>query len=97
MIYQVVIPEGVYEELEEATLHYNAVQDGLGLSFFYNWEIAVEYLKNNPLHFQKKHKQLRSIKIDRFPYLIIYEIVKNNVFVYRLIQAQMQPRKIFKK
>ncbi len=96
MIYKVIIPESVYEELEEATVYYEEVEYGLGLSFFYNWETSIEYLKNNPLLFQKRRKQLRSIKINRFPYLIIYEVVKNNVFVYRLIQARKQPRKVFK-
>ncbi len=97
MIYEVVVLESVYDELEEAALKYQEIRDDLGLSFFDKWNLALEYLEKNPLYFQKKSKQLRTIKLDRFPFLIVYEVIKNNVYVYRLIRAQKEPKKIFKK
>jgi hypothetical protein len=53
MIYEIVIPKSVYDELEEETLKYQEIREDLGISFFEKWNLAVEYLENNPLHFQK--------------------------------------------
>jgi hypothetical protein len=97
MIYGVIIPKSVYDELELEALKYQEIRDELGISFFEKWHLAVEYLENNPFHFQRKNKQLRTVKLDRFPFLIVYEVIKDKVYVYRLIRAQKQPRKIFNK
>ncbi len=97
MIYQVIIPESFYEELEEAVVYYGSKEIDLGLAFILNWESAMEQLKKTPLHYQKKNKELRTIKISKFPYLIVFEIIETKVYVYRLISGYKNPKKIFKK
>jgi hypothetical protein len=97
MIYEVIIPDAVYQKLEDTMLDYDSKRSGLGISFFNNWESVVESLKRNPFLFQKKNKYLRTVKISGFPYLVVYEIVKSNVYVYRLIEAQRHPKKILKR
>ena len=96
MIYQIVIPESVFEELNEATLYYEFHQKGLGLKFVLNWETTMGHLKKSPLVFQRKHKQLRSIQMSRFPYILVYEVIENKIYIYRLIHAQRNPKTIFK-
>ena len=57
----------------------------------------MDELKRNPLHYQKKSKQFRTIKISKFPYLIVFEIIEMRVYVYRLISGYRNPKKVFKK
>jgi hypothetical protein len=97
MIYHIIVPDVVYQKLEDVILDYNSKRSGLGLLFFNNWESVVESLKSNPFLFQKKSKHLRTAKISGFPHLVVYEIVKSNVYIYRLIEAQRHPKKVFKK
>jgi hypothetical protein len=97
MIYHVIIPDAIYQKLEDTMLDYDSKRSGLGLSFFNKWESVVESLKSNPFLFQKKTKYLRTVKISGFPYLVVYEIVKGNVYVYRLIEAKRHPKKILKR
>ena len=97
MIYQVIILESLYYELEEAVEYYKTKEIELALAFILNWESAMEQLKYTPLHYQKKNKELRTIKISRFPYLIVFEIIGSKVYVYRLINGYKNPKKVFMK
>jgi hypothetical protein len=97
MIYQVIVPESVYLELKETSLYYESKQKDLGLKFIVNWETAMEHLKESPLLYQKKHKRLRTIKINKFPYLLVFEIIENKIYIFRLTHAKRNPKKLFKK
>lgn len=96
MKYQVIIPESVYRELQEVSGYYEAKQKGLGLKFIASWETAMQHVGEAPLLYQKKKKQLRTIKLNKFPYLLAFEIMGNNIYIYRLTHAQRHPKKIFK-
>lgn len=97
MIYQVIVPESVYLELKEVSFYYESKQKDLGLKFILNWETAMEHIKEAPLLYQKKNKQLRTIKLNKFPYLLVFEIIGNKIYVFRLTHAKRNPRKVFKK
>ena len=93
MIYQVIVPESVYLELKETSFYYESKQKELGLKL----ETAMEHLKESPLLYQKKHKRLRTIKINKFPYLLVFEIIENKIYIFRLTHAKRNPKRVFKK
>ena len=97
MIYQVIIPESVYLELKEASSYYESKQKDLGLKFILNLETAMEHIKEAPLLYQKKNKRLRTIKLNKFPYLLVFEIIDNKIYVFKLTHAKRNPKKVFKK
>lgn len=97
MIYQILIPQSVYEELNQIALYYESNQKSLGLKFLLDWELSSIILKKSPFLFQKKHKQLRSVNLKRFPYTIVYEVEENIVYIYRVIHNRKKPKKVFKK
>jgi hypothetical protein len=97
MNYQVIVPESVYLELKETSSYYESKQKDLGLKFILNWETAMVHLKEAPLLYQKKHKGLRTIKINKFPYLLVFEIIENKIYIFRLTHAKRNPKKVFKK
>lgn len=97
MIYHIIIPESVYVELKEVSFYYESKQKELGLRFILSWETAMEHLKEAPLLYQKKNKRLRTIKLNKFPYLLVFEIIGNKIYLFRLANAKRNPKKIFKK
>lgn len=97
MTYKVIIPQSLYLELNDAALYYESKSKGLGVSFVLHWEDAMGELKHNPEHYQRKHKDFRGIKLKKFPYVLIFEIIENKVYVYRLIHAHSNPKKMFNK
>ncbi len=96
MIYEILVPESVYLELKEAVSYYESKQRNLGLNFVLSWETAMEHIKVSPLLYQKKNKRLRTIKLNRFPYLIVFEVIGYKIYVFRLTHAKRNPKKVFK-
>ena len=97
MIYQVIVPESVYLELKEVSSYYESKQKDLGLRFILSWEATMKNIKEAPLLYQKKNKRLRTIKLNKFPYLLVFEIIESKIYVFRLNNAKRNPKKIFKK
>ena len=97
MIYHIIVPESVYVELKEVSSYYESKQKELGVRFILSWETAMEHIKEAPLLYQKKNKRLRTIKLNKFPYLLVFEIIGNKIYLFRLANAKRNPKKIFRK
>jgi len=97
MIYQIIVLESVYLELKEVSSYYESKQKDLGVMFVLSWETAMEHIKEAPLLYQKKNKQLRTIKLNKFPYLLVFEIIENKIYIFRLTNAKINPKKVYKK
>lgn len=96
MKFRVIVPEGVYEELNRVALYYEEQQKDLGLKFLNDWEDTMSQLSRSPLIYQKKFKEFRGIQFGRFPFLIIFELDKKEIVIYKLIHARRNPKKRFK-
>ncbi len=96
MKYDVVILEEVYFDLEDAADFYYSVKPGLEQELFKEWLICIEKISKSPASYQKQRKQFRQVLLERFPFLIIFEIKDSSVLVYRFINARRDPKKRFK-
>lgn len=93
MKYTLTVLEEVYEEINEASLYYEALQKGLGGRFLDHWEEALAFVVKNPSAYQKHQKHYRYIQLRHFPYLVIYEVRSSVIVIYRVIHAKKHPRK----
>jgi len=96
MKYEVVIKEEAYYDLQDAYDYYEEQQNGLGERFLKNIQQRLSYLAKYPLHFNKIEKEFRQVLVDKFPYLIIYEIQERQVIVYAFFHGSQNPEKKFK-
>jgi hypothetical protein len=97
MTYEVVIPENVYKELNEAAIYYEERQRALGQKFLEDWVDIMDLLVRAPLLYEKKFKEFRSIQFQTFPFLIIFEVEGKNIVLFRLIHEKRNPSKRFRK
>ena len=67
MTYQIIIPESVYVELNEAALYYESKQKNLGVSFVLNWESSMDQLKKAPYVISKKTQRITEYKNNTLP------------------------------
>lgn len=89
----VLIPEAVYEELNQVFAYYEERQTDLGVRFLDDWEETMDNLELRPFIHQIQFKQFRSVKFNRFPFLIIYKIEKQTIILYKLVHAKSDPAK----
>jgi hypothetical protein len=82
MIYTLSVKEEAYKDLQQAYDYYEEQREGLGEIFIEKVKKRLDYLKQYPLHFNKVQKEFRQVLIDKFPYLIIYELSGSEIIVY---------------
>jgi hypothetical protein len=93
MKYNLVVPEDVYEEVEEAGEYYHTQRPGLEMELFEEWEQTLQRILKAPEGYQRKTRSFRLALLDRFPFLVVFEIVGSNIFVYRFINVRRHPGK----
>jgi hypothetical protein len=88
MSYKVLVKQEAYNEALAAYLYYEEVQVGLGERFLAGLEWHLDDLSKNPQYYSilqaDKLRVLRDVQIKKFPFLIIFEITRDEVIVYAI-------------
>ncbi len=84
MAYNLVVKEEALSDTLEAFLYYEDKSEGLGERFMTALQMRYDQISQNPEHysFTDKRKVLRDVKLKGFPYVVIYDVVANNITVY---------------
>ncbi len=83
-------------EIREATAWYGSKAEGLDRKFLGAVHDALEELESYPQRFAKletlaEDAPFRRTLLKGFPYLIVYEVFENEVFVYAVAHASRRP------
>lgn len=78
MSYKVIISDSAKADIKESALWYNKQQNGLGKRFTQNIKECVKIIQQLPESFQVRYENNRAGIPDKFPYLIIYSVNKDN-------------------
>lgn len=97
MSYTLEIKEDALEDIQTVYQYYEEAVEGLGEDFINELEEFTIILEKNPYLFEVKYNPFREAKINRFPYLIIYEIENSNVTIYAIFHTSQSPKKRYKK
>ncbi len=94
MNYLLSIRDKAINELEESYNYYEEQQVGLGENFADEVFNEISYIQEHPLHFRKFIKNYRQLKVNRFPFLIVYELIesKNEVVVVSVFHTSRNPK-----
>jgi plasmid stabilization system protein ParE len=84
--------EQAREDLREAMLWYESKQEKLGIRLLKEVRKTLQSVVNNPKQFRKVKKSYRQVLVDTFPYIIIYEIIKEKIVVYRIFHTSRNPK-----
>ena len=87
MIYRLKILPRAKFDLSEISIWYEDIQKGLGKRFLKNVNLEMKIVKNNPILFQIRYDKTRVLLIKKFPYLIHYEIIENDIIVKAVIHT----------
>ncbi|WP_103864250.1 type II toxin-antitoxin system RelE/ParE family toxin [Aquimarina sp. I32.4] len=93
MKYEVEIKEEARLEIIKAYLYYEEQQMGLGEQFFAHLDIYMGRIQKNPKHYPVKKNPYREVWIKKYPYLIVYEIIKNKIVIYSIFNTWQDPKK----
>jgi plasmid stabilization system protein ParE len=94
-MYQVIMKSGAIKMAKEAYEWYDEQQPGLGITFLRELRDCRDNLESRPEAYQKIKKNYRQLVLHTFPYVIVFEIIKNEVVVYAVFHTSRNPKKKF--
>jgi plasmid stabilization system protein ParE len=91
MAYKISITPTAFNDLQHAIDYYELQQKGLGKRFYNAATKRLATLKNTPTAGSYMYDTVRFRTIDKFPYIALYEIINNTVFIYRVFNTNQNP------
>ena len=79
------------KELHEAIEYYNECQDNLGIEFAVEVYKAIQLILQFPQAWSPFSKNTRRFLINRFPYGVIYQEEKDEIFIIAVMQLNKEP------
>jgi hypothetical protein len=90
-VYRLIVKEEAKEEVSEAYYRYESKLGGLGEQMLDALDECFFTISHRPTLFAKKHKDMRQATIKKFPYVVIYEIEKNDIVIYAIFHTSRDP------
>ena len=94
MAYNIILLPAAELDTIEALIFYETQQSNLEERFLKSVEESYKKLSQSPQYYSyiNSKKDLRDIKIKDFPFVIIYQIIEDKVFVLRVFNTNRNPQ-----
>jgi plasmid stabilization system protein ParE len=79
-------------DVDEAYLWYENQRQGLGEEFLLAVQNAVDSILENPKMYPVVRRDTRRILLNRFPYSLLYRLIKKQVVVIACFHAKRDPQ-----
>lgn len=95
MSHKVVFHSEADDNIYHAALWYEEQSEGLGIRFMAAVETYVNRISVSPQQYQKKQLNFREAKIDKFPFVIVFEFAGelDTVFIHDVFHTSQEPSK----
>jgi toxin ParE1/3/4 len=90
------VDPGAEEEAQQAAQWYEDRRPGLGVEFLAAVDEAVQRIANDPLAFAvletlSEESNVRRFLLKRFPYVVIYEVLPDEIRIVAFAHARRRP------
>jgi toxin ParE1/3/4 len=89
--YKIIIHHLAGEDILEIARWYDVQLPGLGNRFENDLEFTVEKLLLHPHNYSALFGKIRKIVLQKFPYLVFFEILEDEIHVYGVIHTKRKP------
>ncbi len=91
MKYELLIKEGAEADIIDGFQHYSKISPHLGDDFLHRLDDAFGRILSGPEMFAAVFKEIRQLKIRRFPYVISYTIDVDRIVVLAVLHGGRNP------
>ena len=93
MKYSLRLRSTAEEEIASIALWYEAQSPELGSKFLDKVDQSLEKISENPLQYRVISKRLRRALMKRFPYIIFFRIIENEILIVGCRYAGQNPER----
>ena len=94
-MYSLIIKPRAILMTKDAYDWYETQKPGLGEEFLDELDGVYFKLEAHPQYFGKVKKNFRQVALKRFPFVIVYEIIKTEVVVFAVFHTSRNPKRKF--
>ena len=91
MTLAVVFRHAARREFDEAALWYEERRSGLGVQFTSEINHAIDLTAANPERFPVMHRDVRCVRVRRFPYSVFFRAESRRIVVLAVFHARRDP------
>lgn len=95
-MHAIILKPRAIEMMQDAYHWYETQKHGLGEEFITELDSYFIKLQSHPEYFGKIRKNFRQAALKRFPYVIVFEIMKKEVVVFAVFHTKRNPRLKYK-
>lgn len=95
-MYEVVYTPKALNELEECIQWYGERSISAAERFIEAVKVGIDNIRREPLRHKNKYRDFFEIKVNKFPYDIIYIIENERVVIISIYHQKRDPRKKYK-
>ena len=92
MSYSLQVHSEAIIDIQDAFQWYEEKREGLGFEFINEVENGYEEICKHPKYYTAINEYFRRFKMHKFPYIIIYEIEKNDVIITAVRHGRRIPK-----
>jgi plasmid stabilization system protein ParE len=93
MAYLLEVKYEAKKDIVKGAVWYRNKSAGLDEKFITRVEEAIERIMQNPDSGTKFYKNFRQSRVQKFPYIIIYETEISKIIIYQVFNTWQNPRK----
>lgn len=91
--YSVIIQPEAEQDLDTVYHYFESQKPGLGFEFLAEITETIEVLEDNPMLFQRVHRELRRAIVKRFGYNLIYKVMDSEVLILAIMHGSRDPER----
>ena len=88
MKYSITFEIGTLENFKDAVIYYEKISGELVNQFHQEFWEKIDHIKENPLHYQFRYREIRIAHLKIFPYSIHFIIDKNSIRVLKILHQK---------
>ena len=96
-MYQLVLKPRAVKMAKAAYKWYEEQQPGLGDRFLEELERCYDKIETTPGIYAKIKNNFQQIILKTFPYVIVFEVLNDDIIVYAVFHTSRSPQKKFRK
>lgn len=96
MEYSIIFYKDSKQDIIEIVKWYDLKSVELSNRFILQVDEAINKIRTSPEAFSYLYKDIRKIKLRKFPYMIFYKIEKHTIHIYGVIHTKRNPQ-LYKK
>jgi hypothetical protein len=101
MYFKVIVTKEAHNDTLEAYLYYEEKHNGLGERFLDVLQLCYQSLSRQPENYgyisEDPFKIFRDVKLEKSPYVVVFEIIEAEAIVYAVHNTYKQPGNKFRK